>query len=89
MVSVVCHNALNRSVREFKLKNPGEILNKTREIIIHEFQKSDDNVKDGMDISLCHLDLNTRQLKWSGANSPLGIVKKGSSEIIEIKPSKF
>ncbi len=88
MISVICHNALNRSVREFNLKNPGEILNKTREIIIHEFQKSQDEVKDGMDISLCHLDLTTRELKWSGANSPLWIIKNESLEIIEIKPSK-
>ena len=88
MVSVVCHNALNRSVREFSLKNPGDILNKTREIIIHEFQKSDENVKDGMDISLCHLDLTTKLLKWSGANSPLWILKSDSNEIEEIKPSK-
>jgi len=37
MVSVVCNNALNRSFREHGLIEPGEILDKTREIVIDEF----------------------------------------------------
>ncbi len=74
MVSVVCNNGLNRSVREFGLTDPGEILNKTREIVIAEFEKSEDEVKDGMDIALCSLDGNT--LKYAGANNPLWIIRK-------------
>lgn len=88
LVSVVCHNALNRSVREFQLLDPAEILNKTRELIIHEFQKSDEIVNDGMDISICSLNLETRILKWAGANSPLWIIRPGDKEIQELKPSK-
>lgn len=84
MVSVVCNNALNRSVREFNLSDPGEILDKTREIVIQEFQKSDADVKDGMDISLCRLE--NKKLKWSGANNPLWIYR--NNELIEIKPNK-
>ena len=34
MVSVVCNNGLNRSVREHGLTIPGEILDKTREIVV-------------------------------------------------------
>src|SRR5690606_3987494 len=37
MVSVVCHNALNRAVREFGLKAPGEVLNKVRELVTEQF----------------------------------------------------
>ncbi|MGE0560768.1 MAG: tetratricopeptide repeat protein [Flavobacteriales bacterium] len=84
MVSVVCNNALNRSVREFNLVDPGEILDKTREIVIQEFQKSDADVKDGMDISLCLIQNN--KLKWAGANNPLWIYR--NNELIEIKPNK-
>jgi serine phosphatase RsbU (regulator of sigma subunit) len=86
MVSVVCHNALNRSVKEFKLKNPNEILDKTREIVITEFEKSDEEVKDGMDISLCVLDLQKKKLNWSGAHNPLWILR--NNEIIEFKGDK-
>ena len=88
MVSVVCHNALNRSVREFGLTVPGEILDKTREIIVTEFGKNDENVYDGMDISLCSLNLTTKELQWAGANSPLWMITRRDSSIIEISPNK-
>ena len=90
MVSVVCNNALNRSVREYGLINPGEILDKTREIVIQEFEKSDEEVKDGMDIALCSLEFKVKscELKYAGANNPLWVLRKGATEIEEIKPNK-
>jgi len=91
MVSVVCNNGLNRSVREHGLTDPGEILDKTREIIIEEFEKSDEDVKDGMDIALCSLEGTT--LKYAGANIPLWIIRtspdgRQDGEIIETKANK-
>ncbi|GIK69516.1 MAG: tetratricopeptide repeat protein [Bacteroidetes bacterium] len=89
MVSVVCNNALNRSVREFNLIEPGKILDKTRELVVQEFSKSDEDVKDGMDISICSLDASGKNqitLKWAGANNPLWIVR--DSKLIEFKPNK-
>jgi serine phosphatase RsbU (regulator of sigma subunit) len=84
MVSVVCNNALNRSVREHGLITPGEILTKTREIVIQEFEKSEDDVKDGMDIALCSLEGN--KLQYAGAHNPLWIIRNGT--IIETKANK-
>ncbi len=84
MVSVVCNNALNRSVREHGLTDPGQILDKTREIVIAEFAKSDEEVKDGMDIALCCLEGTT--LKYAGAHNPLWIIRKG--ELLETKANK-
>ncbi|MBK6525263.1 MAG: SpoIIE family protein phosphatase [Crocinitomicaceae bacterium] len=86
MVSVVCNNSLNRSVREYGLTDPGKILDKTREIVVQEFEKSDEDVKDGMDISLCSLSLDAKTLSWAGANNPLWIIR--NSELIEFKPDK-
>lgn len=83
MVSVVCNYALNRSVREFNLTDPGQILNKTREIVISEFEKSDEDVKDGMDISLCSINLKKNELKWAGANNPLWIINSERHECPE------
>lgn len=74
MVSVICNNGLNRAVREFGLTEPGDILEKTRDLVISEFEKSEEEVKDGMDISLCALNKKTRELKWAGANNPLWII---------------
>ncbi len=84
MVSVVCNNALNRSVREYNLNVPGEILDKTRDIVINEFEESDEDVKDGMDIALCSLDGN--KLQYAGANNPLWIIR--DSEVLETKSNK-
>ncbi|MCB0408778.1 MAG: tetratricopeptide repeat protein [Flavobacteriales bacterium] len=86
MVSVVCNNGLNRSVREYNLTDPGKILDKTREIVIQEFEKSEEEVKDGMDIALCTLQGNT--LHYAGANNPLWIIRNNSEEIEEIKADK-
>ncbi|MEX1003261.1 MAG: SpoIIE family protein phosphatase [Crocinitomicaceae bacterium] len=65
MVSVVCNNALNRSVREFGITDPGSLLDKTRELVIEQFEKGSAGVhgeqigiKDGMDIALCSLNFN-------------------------------
>lgn len=91
MVSVVCNNGLNRAVREYGLKEPNEILDKTRELVVEEFEKSDEEVKDGMDISLCALNTKTNILRWAGANNPLWILRKnelGLVEMIEAKPDK-
>eukprot|EP01136_Pigoraptor_vietnamica_P016106 Opistho-1_new@59854 len=52
MVSVVCSNALNRAVKEFDLTDPGKILDKTTDLVLETFEKSNEEVKDGMDISL-------------------------------------
>jgi serine phosphatase RsbU (regulator of sigma subunit)/Tfp pilus assembly protein PilF len=83
MVSVVCVNGLNRSVREHGLTDPGEILNKTREIVVREFEKSEEEVKDGMDVALCVLEGN--KLQYAGAHNPLWIIRKGANEVEEIK----
>lgn len=65
MVSVICNNGLNRSVKEFGLKETGKILDKTRELVVSEFEKSEEEVKDGMDISLVALQQVNRVRKES------------------------
>lgn len=78
MVSVVCSNALDRSVKEFGLTKPSEVLDKTTDLVIETFEKSEDEVKDGMDIALCsfeHKDDHV-ELQFAGANNSLWIISK-------------
>ena len=89
MVSVFSSNALNRSVNEYGERLPGKIFDKTRELIIDNFSKSDDEVKDGMDASLCALDRKGRKLLWAGANNPLWIYRSSEGRLEEIKPDKL
>ena len=85
LVSVVCNNALNRSVREYGLTNPADILNKVRDIGVAEFEKADEDVNDGMDIALCSIE--GMKLQYAGAFNPLWVVRDG--ELIIIKADKF
>jgi len=55
MVSIICSGALHQCVREYQLSDPGQILDKTREIVIDKFAQSNQDVKDGMDIALVSL----------------------------------
>lgn len=88
MVSVVCSNVLNKTVRELQLTDPGTILDKSRELVIEHFAGSKDEVKDGMDIALCSLFHETNELHFAGANNPLWIIRKDAEEIEVIKPNK-
>ncbi|MGZ6540351.1 MAG: PP2C family protein-serine/threonine phosphatase, partial [Bacteroidia bacterium] len=86
MVSVVCSNALNRTVKEFGITDPGKILDKVSELVVETFEKSESEVNDGMDISICSFNKKTNELKWSGANNPLWIIR--NKGMIEYKPNK-
>jgi serine phosphatase RsbU (regulator of sigma subunit) len=86
LVSVVCNAALNRSLKEFSLTKPGEILDKTRELVLQEFEKSEDEVSDGMDIAL--IKINGNRLSFSGANNPLWIIRNDSNLLEDIKGCK-
>lgn len=63
-------------------------MDKTRELVIDTFAKSGENVKDGMDISLCRIDHKNRTLTFAGANNPLWILRNGAEEMEEIKADK-
>jgi len=94
MVSVVCSNALSKALLEENTSETGKILDKTRDLVIQQFAKSEEDVKDGMDIALCCLKLSENSelsesyatLQYSGANNPLWIIR--NNELIEIKPDK-
>jgi superfamily II DNA or RNA helicase len=44
MVSVVCHNALNKALKEFGKRTPSEILDKVAELVIEDFNKPDSDI---------------------------------------------
>lgn len=91
MVSVVGNNGLNRCVEEFGLRVTGEILDKLSELVEETFEKSTNELKDGMDISLLHVtpkDNELYEVEWSGANNPLWFIRQGTSDIEEVKADK-
>ncbi len=85
LMNMICHNALNRAILEFNSFLPGEVLTKTREIVVNELSKKDENVNDGMDISLLAVEKTSGKVHWSGANNDLWILRKENQELITIK----
>ncbi|MDO8998118.1 MAG: tetratricopeptide repeat protein [Bacteroidota bacterium] len=102
MVSIVCSNALDKAVKDFGLTKPGEILDKTTDLVIESFAKNGqiikgemgEEIKDGMDISLLCIDKQNKKIFWSGANNQLWFitpetkVTDENSESIEISEIK-
>jgi PAS domain S-box-containing protein len=62
------------------------VLEIVRERFKHTFKTFGSDSKNGMDIALCALNLDTIVLQYSGANLPLWIVRKGN--LIEHKPTR-
>lgn len=91
LVSVICYNALNRAVREFDLRDPGRILDKVRELVVETFQSNfgeESEIKDGMDIAMCRLNLKTREMEYAGANNPLWILRDGEQDMEILKANR-
>jgi serine phosphatase RsbU (regulator of sigma subunit) len=67
-----------------------EILKYLNKGIKSALQQSESNesTRDGMDIAICSVDTKKFIVKYSGANRPLWIIRKGASEVEEIKGTK-
>jgi serine phosphatase RsbU (regulator of sigma subunit) len=86
LLSVVCSNLISKVVKELNIIKPALILDKVSELLEERFSESDEDIKDGMDISICVLNTDTLELQYAGANNPIYIIKQ--SLINEIKPDK-
>jgi len=68
------------------------VLNQLRENVIKTLNQGSkehgkEEQKDGMDMAIASIDLNTKILEFSGANNPLVLIR--DNELIEYKPDKM
>jgi ligand-binding sensor domain-containing protein/serine phosphatase RsbU (regulator of sigma subunit) len=89
LISVVCHNALNRAIKEFRIQSTGRILDKVNELVVETFERSGMDIHEGMDIALCAINLKTLELQYSGACLPMYVVSKNnqSFSFSQVKPT--
>jgi serine phosphatase RsbU (regulator of sigma subunit) len=87
--SMIGNALLNEIVNDKLIDEPGKILDALRAGIIKALKQSgkEGESKDGMDISLCCLDLKTNQLQYAGAYNPLYLIR--GNDLSEIKADKF
>lgn len=83
MISVMCSNLLSKAVRELNLREPNEILDQAVLLLEDTFVKSSEEMNDGMDISLCSYDIQTKELKYAGAYGSLNLITKNGLETIK------
>ncbi|HBF87778.1 MAG TPA: hypothetical protein DDX39_03970 [Bacteroidales bacterium] len=93
---------INEIVRKEEIIQANQILHHLRIRIINSLQQKgvSGEQKDGMDISMCVLNLETQTLQYAGANNPLWIVKseelkvkseelRGESEKLKVKSNEL
>ncbi len=82
-MSIIGHNALNKIVREYGLTRPAAIVDQLNiEVTKSLLQRHEKAVTDGMDIALIAFNRKNFTLEFSGAYSPLYVVRKG--ELVNI-----
>jgi serine phosphatase RsbU (regulator of sigma subunit) len=89
LMSVVGFNLLTQAVNEMNLTTPSDILKHLDSGVTKTLRQSEEGngVKDGMDLSLCSLNLKTYELQYAGAYNSLYYVSDGIFK--EIKSDKF
>ncbi len=87
-MSMVCSDKLNEAVNH--THEPDAILKLVNRRIKQSLRQDnkEGSTKDGMEIALLKVNIETKLVKYAGANRFLWIIKKGSSEIEEVKPTK-
>jgi serine phosphatase RsbU (regulator of sigma subunit) len=77
LLTVICMDALNRCVDEFRLTTPSEILTKAQQLLSASWSYDNDSMgmADGMDICLCSIEGNT--LLYSSAKASLYVARDG------------
>jgi transcriptional regulator with GAF, ATPase, and Fis domain len=87
-MSIIGFNGLNQIVNEYHITQPAEILNQLNKIISKTLKQraEDSKIRDGMDISVCCIDLQKNTLEYAGANNPIFIIR--NNEVLEINADK-
>ena len=81
ILSIISRNGLQKATQELKLTSPSAIL----DYLSHYIEKTVNigGQKDGMDISLCAFNKQTKRLFYAGANCPIYLIRNG--ELTEFK----
>lgn|GEM_PF-3834287 len=83
MLSILCSNALSQAVKEFRITDPGKVLDKVNEIVGGTFDKSRQAVNDGMDISLLVINRKEKEITWAGAYNHIWYTENDSLQVIK------
>lgn len=88
LMSMMGYNLLEQVVKEYQVYQPALILDELSRLVIESLVHEGDSesVKDGMDVALCKINMELKELEYAGAHNPLYLVRKGA--LTEIKADK-
>ncbi len=89
LLSLIGYFLLNDIVRSRKVTDAGRILDLLDEGVTQTLRQDQDDsaTRDGMDIALCRINMETLEVEYAGAHRPMYTMKGGVME--EIKGNKF
>ena len=84
-MSMLGISLLNEIVGKNQITEPATILNHLREGVVMSLKQRGgyDDQKDGMDISMASINLNSGELQWAGAHNPLFVLSKQKPDFPE------
>ncbi len=80
---------LNEIVTKGNFTTASDILNQLRDHIMNSLKQTGESgeAQDGLDIALCVIDCNNKNLQFCGANNPLYLIR--DKELIEVKGDRM
>ncbi len=83
MMSFLSFNNLERCVKELNLSSTSQILEKLSLLIEQSFGFGEKIIRDGLDISLVKIDLDSKEMSFSGANNNLYLIQNDTIQKIK------
>ena len=82
IMSIMGSNQLTNIIYYQNYIDPKKIISRLDKVIKFELQRETEEVnRDGMEIGICVIDLDTLKMEFSGAGIPLRIMRDGSDEL--------
>lgn len=83
LMSMLGNSFLNQIILNQKVTSPDLILEELSREVKFALKQDDTGNRDGMDMALCTIDLDSKEVEFAGAKNPLIVVKNGVSERIK------
>jgi GAF domain-containing protein len=80
--SMLGNSILDAVVNQQGEADPGVILSKLHQGISYTFKQQESDNKDGMDMAVCVLDLEGKEMRYAGAKNPLVYIQDGTMHYI-------
>ncbi|MCO6499711.1 MAG: SpoIIE family protein phosphatase [Vicingus serpentipes] len=88
-MSIIGLKIFNQTIKQEDINSPAKVLNYLNKEVyqaVNKHSKSDNVIRDGMDVAFCVIDFDSLLLSFSGAQNPVYIVR--NKELTEIKGDK-